>query len=120
MLTSSNKETEILVVEEAKGSRRALVNDQLLDIIGVQVDQTHNDAQIGHKGAVSKLANVAHKGRWNQDDKEDRDPDNLVQIGTSETVDHNRKLLGKKDTITAKRTRRRKIGETTLVTYICR
>lgn len=83
MLTSSDKETKVVRVEETKRGRRPLVDDQLLDIVGIQVDQTNNDAQIGHQGTETKLANVAHKGKGDEDHKEDGDPDNLVQIGTS-------------------------------------
>lgn len=82
-----------------------MVDDQLLDVVGVKVDETYDDTRVCNHGTQSQFADVANKGEGDQDGKEDGDPDNLVQLGSSQTVDHNCKLLGKEDTVAAKEKR---------------
>lgn len=96
----TDKETEILLVEELQWRRGALVDDQFLNVIGVDVDQTDNDAQIGDQSAGTELRDVADQGEGNQDDKEDGDPHKLVKMGTAQTGGHDRELLGHENAVT--------------------
>lgn len=104
---STDKETEILLVEEHQWGGRALVDDQLLDVVGIQINQTNNDAQVGDQGTGAELGNVADQGERDQNDKEDGDPHNLVKMGAAQTANHNRELLGHENAVTTRRQRTR-------------
>ena len=78
-----------------------MVDNQLLDVVGVKVDETDNNTHVCKYGTHSQLADVANKGKGDQDGKEDGDPNKLVQLGSSQTSDNKCKLLCKEDTVTA-------------------
>lgn len=98
---STDKEAEVLLVEELQCRGGTLVDDQLLNIISVEIDQTDNNAQIRDQGTGTELGDVADQGEGDQDNKEDGDPHNLVKMGAAQTGDHDRELLGHENAVTA-------------------
>ena len=78
VVTCSNKQSKVFRVEQAQGHGRVLVEDKLLDIVGVQIDESDNDTEICNQRAEAQLPDIAHKGKGHQDHKEDGDPHNLI------------------------------------------